>query len=222
MFNWLGNVIESQPTKLNIAEYNQVIQGFNSLTSIYVNDKQLFSRTVCHGHSAEQRWHSFDAILPFPLMFRSSCRGWRWSSARWPGTKRNCRETSWSSPSTHTCWRSHGPSYTAAPEWVHFCPPVNSVCNSVEEFPPPSTHTPWGQCVVFLLADVVLFPRVIEVEVELTQSHWLQVLQAAPDSLIGCIESNADKETPYPPVNVTLTLSRTTQGAVVNETCSFL
>lgn len=36
---------------------------------------------------------------------------------------------------------------------------------------PPHTHTPWGQCVVFLLADVALFPRVIEVEVELTQSH---------------------------------------------------
>lgn len=56
----------------------------------------------------------------FLVMFRSSFKGWRWSWARWRRTKRSFRGTSSSSPNTRTCWRSRGPSSTAAPEWVRF------------------------------------------------------------------------------------------------------
>lgn len=75
-------------------------------------------------------------VLQCVVMFRSSFRGWRWSSARWPETKRSCAGTSWSSPSTHTCWRSHGPSYTAAPEWVCFysAAHLSHVCHALPCF----------------------------------------------------------------------------------------
>lgn len=56
---------------------------------------------------------------------RSNCRGWRWSSARWPGIKRSSSGTSWNWRSTHTCWESHARSCTAAPGWAsihqHYC-----------------------------------------------------------------------------------------------------
>lgn len=59
--------------------------------------------------------------LVVPVTSRSSFKGWRWSSAKWPKTRKSFSGTSWSSQNTLTCWRLHGPSFTAAPEWVSFC-----------------------------------------------------------------------------------------------------
>lgn len=121
------------------------------------------------------------------VTLRSSFRGWRWSSARWPGTRRSCRGTSWSSQSTHTCWRSRGPSYTAAPEWVCFY--------SAAHFSHTHTHL---SCISrrdaspHLVSSMllsyhwsVLFPLVTEVELVLTiinDTAPAQLLRAAPDS----------------------------------------
>lgn len=116
------------------------IDGFNPIWPIFVSFlstpidqftviifhvlKRIIVAIFCWFLAASANWTSrltAEFRLSVCGVFRSSFRGWRWSSARWPETKRSCRGTSWSSPSTRTCWRSRGPSYTAAPEWVCFC-----------------------------------------------------------------------------------------------------
>lgn len=96
----------------------------------------------------------------FLVMFRSSFKGWRWSWARWRRTKRSFRGTSSSSPNTRTCWRSRGPSSTAAPEWVRFrlfdlfLHQFLAPCSFGEV---PILTSPAASC--FLVADMFYFPQ---------------------------------------------------------------
>lgn len=96
----------------------------------------------------------------FLVMFRSSFKGWRWSWARWRRTKRSFRGTSSSSPNTRTCWRSRGPSSTAAPEWVRFrlfdlfSHQFLAPCSFGEA---PTLASPAASC--FLVADMFYFPQ---------------------------------------------------------------
>lgn len=124
----------------------------------------------------------------FLVMFRSSFKGWRWSWARWRRTKRSFRGTSSSSPNTRTCWRSRGPSSTAAPEWVRFrlfdlfSHQFLASCSLLLRR---GAYPRLPGSILFSCRWHVLFPSVTELELMLTlinNTVTVQLLPAPPDS----------------------------------------